>query len=154
MLKRNISIFGVVIMIVLAAFVTTGCQSKSSGTGSEAAQQRVTSCKHCGGTGVCSHCNGEKYRDGRRCRSCNGEGYCDNCQGKGEFIVYVIDGQDCIQCGSCHGNGKCDVCGGSGELQSWNSNSFGQITGNCLLCKGDGKCKLCHGSGYVRLSPF
>ena len=156
MSKKTVGTGALILVFLMAALTATGCQGKSSGNGSAsgAAPQRVTTCSVCHGDGVCWHCDGDQYRNGRRCSSCDGTGKCDYCQGAGSFSVYVINGQDYTRCGSCQGNGQCSVCNGSGDVQGWHSDTFGSISGNCLMCHGKGTCTSCKGSGYLRLSAF
>lgn len=74
---------------------------------------RTVDCNRCHGSGVCYHCDGDSFRDGRRCRVCNGTGYCGDCEGVGSLEVIEKDGKDYTVCTSCHGRGVCGACDGS-----------------------------------------
>lgn len=114
---------------------------------------RVVKCYRCHGDKLCSHCDGEGFRDGRRCHVCNGSGECKLCYGKGQFEVIVINGNDYIECGICHKTGKCGVCSGTGEIGTY-LETLGYVGGDCSLCHGSGECLSCHGTGYRELSGF
>lgn len=115
---------------------------------------RVIECTLCNGKGVCYHCDGDGYRDGRRCSVCNGNGKCNACGGEGELEVIEINNTDYIECTTCHGSGKCGLCGGTGVYVAGYSENFGSIGGDCMLCGGDGECISCHGEGLEKLSGF
>lgn len=114
---------------------------------------RTITCSLCHGDGICSHCNGEAFRNGRRCNSCNGTGRCDHCSGEGSFNVLEIDGKDYTVCGFCHGTGTCDYCDGLGE-ESYTFTTLGTSTVKCWLCNGSGKCRGCNGTGYEEVKGF
>ena len=48
------------------------------------ANNRNGDCMHCGGTGLCEACKGEKNLDGRECQRCGGSGKCKHCGGSGK----------------------------------------------------------------------
>ncbi len=112
---------------------------------------RVVECIRCHGDGVCSNCNGEGFRNGRRCHSCKGNGKCEICGGKGVREVYVYNGVDYLKCSSCSGSGICSMCAGTGDYFY----SGGYIDYEyCVLCHGSGRCGVCDGEGYTVLSEF
>lgn len=117
------------------------------------AQTRTIECTMCHGDGLCYHCDGEAYRNGRKCSVCNGTGNCDYCQGVGSFEVFEIDGQDYTICGSCHGEGICGVCDGTGTY-SHTYPTLGTQTSKCTLCHGSGKCLSCKGNGILAVAGF
>lgn len=120
---------------------------------SNSQEGRVVECYRCHGNKLCSHCDGDGFRNGRRCSICNGSGECEACNGKGEFEVIVINGKDYIECGSCHKTGLCGLCGGTGEVGYYTEN-LGYFGGDCNLCHGSGECLGCQGTGYRELSGF
>ena len=150
-----------ILLAVLCCFSITGCGSSISKesikqleeeTGGHVSQQRTTTCQLCKGDGVCYHCKGEPFRDGRRCNVCDGTGKCTGCDGKGKLNVVVIDGKDYTRCSSCHGSGICEACGGTGKMiMSGKMNMFDNLT-SCW-CH-NGKCVVCDGTGWVRLYGF
>lgn len=117
------------------------------------ASPRVTTCRRCHGNGICSHCDGEGFRDGRRCSVCNGAGYCNACGGLGSLDVLEINGKDYTVCSSCHGDGTCGLCDGTGRIVHQLS-TLGRIDGDCMLCHGSGNCIGCKGTGLVELKGF
>ena len=157
------------LLIVCAFLICAGCgeKSKSSqndnfdmdspsiiGDGiSSIPEGRTTTCIKCHGDGVCSHCNGDSFRDGRRCSVCNGTGNCDACGGVGSIEVLELDGKDYTVCTSCHGDGTCGVCDGTGRIVQQYS-TLGRVDSDCRLCHGNGKCLLCHGTGLRELRGF
>lgn len=145
-----------VLLMTLVIFCLTGCNRSrvKVGTDAQTAQVRTTTCALCDGSGVCWHCNGDGFRDGRRCKICDGEKTCDVCQGAGRREVLVIDGQDYVYCGECHGSGKCTYCDGSGKDPNTIFIFNKSVTSKCPFCSGGGKCLLCHGKGVTRLSGF
>lgn len=114
---------------------------------------RTVECYMCHGDGVCYHCDGEGFRNGRRCSVCGGTGKCDSCVGGGAFHVIERGTKDYTVCGSCHGYGTCGACDGTGEM-GYQSSTLGHVGGNCMLCTGSGKCLSCKGSGFRELSGF
>lgn len=108
------------------------------------AAPRVITCYRCHGDGICSHCNGDAFRDGRRCSVCNGTGYCNGCGGIGLLEVFEINGKDYTVCTSCHGDGTCGICGGTGL----------GFYGDCFVCHGSGNCTSCKGTGLKELKGF
>lgn len=114
---------------------------------------RAVDCHMCHGDGVCWHCGGDAFRNGRRCSKCNGTGKCSTCGGAGTLEVIVINGQDYTVCTNCHGSGDCGTCDGSGEL-GYQSSTFGHVGGDCILCHGSGKCIACKGTGLRELAGF
>ncbi len=113
---------------------------------------RVVECFMCHGDGVCSNCNGEGFRNGRRCHSCKGNGKCDVCGGKGVREVYVYNGVDYVKCSSCSGSGECSTCDGTGEYEY--NIKLEYIDDDCFICYGSGRCNKCRGEGYTVLSEF
>lgn len=116
-------------------------------------ERRVTTCIRCHGNGVCTHCDGDAFRDGRRCRSCNGTGDCDACGGYGTIEVFELNGKDYTVCTSCHGDAKCGACDGTGRIVQQYS-TLGRVDGDCLLCHGSGNCLACRGTGMTELRGF
>lgn len=114
---------------------------------------RAVECHMCHGDGVCFHCDGDAFRNGRRCSRCDGTGKCSACGGAGTLEVIVINGQDYTVCTTCHGGGKCGGCDGSGKM-GYQSSTLGHVGGNCMLCKGSGKCVACKGTGLRKLAGF
>lgn len=120
-------------------------------------------CPECGGSGICSHCHGEKQivcpvcRGSLECVSCEGSGYyiCQNCNGEGT-CPECNDGW--VKCDECHGTGKykttCKKCDGSGWYDAWEGeecyacDGSGKFVAKCNRCNGKGKklCKDCHGT--------
>lgn len=120
---------------------------------SDYSESRSVDCQSCHGDGVCYHCNGDGFRNGRRCSVCDGAGECSKCGGAGILKVIVKNGKDYIQCTACHGGGECGACGGTGQI-GYQSSSLGYIGGECSLCHGSGTCLSCKGDGLVRLKGF
>ncbi len=114
---------------------------------------RVVTCYMCHGDGICYHCDGDAYRNGRRCSVCDGTGKCSACEGNGEFEAFEIDGKDYTICGSCHGEGICGVCSGTGRIVQQFS-TLGRIDSECHLCHGSGDCLGCKGTGLKELKGF
>ena len=114
---------------------------------------RYITCHLCHGDGVCYHCDGDSFRDGRRCSVCNGTGKCTACDGKGTLEVIVINREDYTVCTSCHGSGECGLCDGTGQLEYYFS-TLGRAGGDCNLCHGNGKCLGCKGTGIVKVRGF
>lgn len=114
---------------------------------------RSTICTKCRGEGVCPHCDGECFRNGRRCRDCGGEGRCSACGGAGSLEVIEIDRKDYTVCTICHGLGLCGMCDGSGRY-SMNLTTLGSFENDCMLCHGSGECLACHGAGLSELKGF
>ena len=108
---------------------------------------RTITCGVCHETGVCYHCNGEKFRNGRRCSICDGTGLCQSCDGVGFHDVVEKDGKDYYVCARCDGTGDCRRCGGTGKRQN-------RIEPRCALCKGSGDCSVCHGKGVIEVGGF
>lgn len=127
--------------------------SDSEGVTAEVVRERSITCTKCRGEKVCSHCDGECYRDGRRCRECGGTGLCDACNGAGSLTVREIDGRDYIICTACHGSGQCGLCDGTGSYSA-SFSTLGSIKRDCMLCHGTGECLSCHGQGVVELRGF
>ena len=109
---------------------------------------RATTCYTCHGDGVCAHCDGESFRDGRRCIVCNGTGKCHSCNGTGSLEVRELNDGDYIICTVCQGEGSCGACDGTGTVV------FGRFKGKCSLCHGSGKCISCKGKGVTELRGF
>jgi hypothetical protein len=68
-----------------------------------------TTCRECGGIGLCVHCGGT----GRTpCNHCwNGYVASDN-----TFTpCYICNGTEYTPCTDCSGSGLCDLCNGTGE---------------------------------------
>lgn len=110
-------------------------------------------CHLCHGDGICYHCDGESFRDGRRCNVCNGTGNCDACEGIGSLEVIEVDGVDYIVCTGCHGSGDCGVCDGTGKIVHQYS-TLGRVNRDCSLCHGSGNCVGCKGTGLRELAGF
>ena len=123
-------------------------------TGQTVSDTRTTNCALCKGSGVCNHCNGEAFRNGRRCSWCDGTGKCSYCEGIGQFKVVEMGGKDYTLCGSCHGDGACRVCGGSGRYSAVIGTYIGKVESDCMLCHGSGKCNGCKGAGWKELRGF
>ena len=94
-------------------------------------------CKHCEGSGACSHC---LFGD---CPSCYGRGECGSCGGSG--YTYRGTGLNFrkVDCSRCNRSGDCSACNGRrySECRSCLS------SGNCSICGGSGFCEYCNGSG-------
>lgn len=125
----------------------------AGGREAEGSAGRTVECSLCHGDGVCYHCDGEGFRNGRRCRVCEGAGSCDSCGGSGVFQVMERGSKDYTVCGSCHGDGTCGACDGTGEM-GYQSSTLGYVGGDCMLCNGSGKCLSCKGNGVRELSGF
>lgn len=151
----------IVLWMSIIVLVLTGCGG--SGTGSQIGMQggngtahqqnRTVECSDCHGDGVCSHCDGDCFRNGRRCSVCDGTGICPYCEGAGSFEVFVINGKDYRLCGSCHGDGECGLCQGTGKYEQY-FYYMGHVEGKCMVCKGSGKCLQCKGEGMVEVRGF
>ena len=84
--------------------------------------EKEIDCPNCGGTGICSTCNGEKQIT---CPVCEGETKCIQCSGSGKYTCRHCDGSgECPECddgwcvcGYCNGEGKvsCPDCCGTGN---------------------------------------
>lgn len=136
--------------------------------------EKEIDCPNCGGTGICSTCNGEKQIT---CPVCEGETKCIQCSGSGKYTCRHCDGSgECPECddgwcvcGYCNGEGKvscpdccgtgnyidepCNKCGGSGYY-GWNKkcracDGTGRFVKECRKCEGEGniKCDNCDGKG-------
>ncbi len=145
-MKNNIRLLAIFVLCTVLTGIFCGCGSHVTvGVDEEPATIRTTTCTTCDGEGVCPHCDGEAFRDGRRCRTCEGNGTCRNCSGKGRLEVIEIDGKDYIYCVLCHGKGICDACGGNGKSAYWDK---------CVGCGGVGECRFCRGKGVTSLQGF
>ena len=154
--KEMMKKWAVVVLLAMAAFLCVGCQRQvTMGNGEEAVTgvARQIDCALCHGDGVCYHCDGMGFRNGRRCSVCNGNGACAHCNGKGALEVIEMNGRDYTVCGSCQGDGKCDLCNGTGRIQHSYA-SLGTVNGECTLCHGSGNCLSCHGSGLSEVRGF
>jgi DnaJ-class molecular chaperone len=91
-------------------------------------------CPACGGTGLCSNCQGT----GREtCPDCNGVGQvtetCPLCLGTGQY------------------NGEtCPTCNGLTTIRVTCPTCNGATTITCRVCNGTGKCRNCNGTGQVQ----
>jgi len=77
----------------------------------------TTTCRNCGGLGLCSECNGT----GRvACAYCEDGYVATDCWGYDDNPFQSVD--------------PCDYCNGTGRVA-------------CAYCDGSGACNLCNGSG-------
>ena len=120
--------------------------------------EKEIGCPSCGGTGICSTCNGKKQvicpvcEGNQECISCNGTGRysCEHCEGDG--ICPNCDDGWCT-CESCYGEGTvtCPDCGGSGNYIDETCNRCGGS--GCRACNGTGRfvreCRRCDGEGKI-----
>lgn len=121
-------------------------------------------CPNCGGTGMCSKCNGSKQIE---CPVCDGSQECPDCDGSGRYTCPKCGGDGWIECDDCD-NGiyyeDCRDCGGSGwyreNVPCRTCDGTGRYGKKCTKCGGDGgwdcdycdddccvKCRACDGSG-------
>lgn len=114
---------------------------------------RTVTCHMCHGDGVCFHCDGDAFRNGRRCSVCDGTGYCNTCGGVGSLEVLEINGKDYTICTTCHGEGICGLCEGTGRIVHQFS-TLGRVDNECSLCHGSGNCLGCKGTGLRELRGF
>ena len=155
-----------ILLAIVYCLIVTGCGSTAKNTvvpeetiigedsiGESITSKRTTSCHICHGDGICYHCKGDGFHDGRRCSVCDGTGKCHYCNGAGKLEVVEMGGKDYTLCGSCHGSGKCSLCDGNGTY-TVSFSTLGTSTTDCMLCHGSGKCLNCKGTGWVELRGF
>lgn len=150
-----------ILFVMVSCLIVAGCGSKTKSAvvpeektiAETIVEKRTTRCPLCHGDGVCNHCNGECYRNGRRCSACNGTGNCQFCNGAGSQEVMEMGGKDYTLCGFCHGSGECEPCHGIGK-HTFVFSTLGTATETCTFCKGTGKCRNCKGNGWAELKGF
>jgi hypothetical protein len=78
----------------------------------------TTTCRNCGGLGLCSACNGTGHTP---CPYCDDGCVATDCWGYDDNPFQSIEtcdycgGSGVQACADCGGSGLCDLCNGSGE---------------------------------------